>query len=231
MNFLGKNDLRLLLENIKKLSDEIGFDIEFVDTLPEVGKEKVFYFVKRTDEKSDNKYDEYVWVPPMDGIPGYFERIGSADVDLSQYVKKDHFFEGTTAEINEALPNLEEGTHIKCTDDYLNIVGNLADISSIGDGRICGAIKKNADDISALSGLKEKIYPSLNVLIAGQIDLGASDWAISNKKIVSAVANGTYLLFPFAYGGRWFLKALTTNMENVGAGTSISNVGIYYLNY
>lgn len=60
-----------------------GLKKEVHDTLPAQGKDNVLYLIKDSKGKENNIYLEYLWVDNK------FELIGSTDVDLSQYVKKD----------------------------------------------------------------------------------------------------------------------------------------------
>jgi len=69
------------------ISGITSFDFQIVQTLPATGEKGVIYLVPKTGSGSD-VYDEYIWVTPSGGT-AKFEKIGSTDVDLSQYVTYD----------------------------------------------------------------------------------------------------------------------------------------------
>lgn len=64
------------------LKDFTTIDIQIVEALPTTGKKGVFYFVKITTSETDNQFEEYVWVNEK------WEKLGTAQVDLSGYLKK-----------------------------------------------------------------------------------------------------------------------------------------------
>lgn len=59
---------------------------EVVDELPETGEPNIIYLVPKTDSKTGNTKDEWIWIVPASGA-GYWEKIGSTDIDLSEYRK------------------------------------------------------------------------------------------------------------------------------------------------
>lgn len=63
------------------LADITSFDFEVVQSLPQTGEKGVIYLVANSGS-GQNVYDEYIWI---DGNPGSYEKIGSTDVDLSNY--------------------------------------------------------------------------------------------------------------------------------------------------
>lgn len=73
-----------------------GFDMQVVDQLPATGKKGVIYLVPK-DGAAPDVYDEYVWIDATQT----FELIGTTQVDLSDYAKKE--------ELNDYLP-LSGGT-------------------------------------------------------------------------------------------------------------------------
>ena len=61
------------------VSAETGLEVRIVQTLPNPGTASVLYCVPTEDPTTDNAYDEYMW------INNDWERIGSAQIDLSGY--------------------------------------------------------------------------------------------------------------------------------------------------
>lgn len=72
-----------------------GISFEVVQTLPETGTAGVIYLVPNSGTGM-NIYDEYVWIASATS----FEKIGSTDVDLSNYVQKTEMVAITNAEID-----------------------------------------------------------------------------------------------------------------------------------
>lgn len=55
---------------------------EVVAQLPAQGEDNIIYLVPRSETEEDNIYDEYIW------ISNRYEKIGSTDVDMSNYYTK-----------------------------------------------------------------------------------------------------------------------------------------------
>lgn len=72
-----------------------GISFEVVQTLPSTGTAGVIYLVPNSGTGM-NIYDEYVWIASTTS----FEKIGSTDVDLSNYVQKTEMVAITNAEID-----------------------------------------------------------------------------------------------------------------------------------
>ena len=83
------------------LADITGFDFQIVSELPATGEKGTIYLVPKTGSAPD-VYDEYIWVTPSGGTPG-FEKIGSTDIDLSGYWSKQELTAITTAQIDTIL--------------------------------------------------------------------------------------------------------------------------------
>ena len=88
------------------LADITGIDFQVVDTLPATGEKGVIYLLPNAGS-SPNIYDEYIWVTPEGGT-AHYEKIGSTDVDLSNYWTMTAGHENslvaiTTAEIDEII--------------------------------------------------------------------------------------------------------------------------------
>lgn len=69
----------------EKIDNIKGLKYEIVETLPETGEAGIIYLVPKTSEAPDF-YDEYIWVNDA------FEKIGSTEVKLDDYVLKDEVF-------------------------------------------------------------------------------------------------------------------------------------------
>lgn len=78
-----------------------GVDFKIVDSLPENGVAGTFYLVSNGGT-SGNAYDEYVWITKADKSKG-FEKIGTTDVDLSQYVKASEIVDISNEEIDAII--------------------------------------------------------------------------------------------------------------------------------
>ena len=87
-------------EAIDAALDEItGIDFEVVTSLPATGKKGVIYLLSNSGG-GHNSYDEYIWVDSGSGTSGRYEKIGTTDVDLSDYWSKSELVAITTAEID-----------------------------------------------------------------------------------------------------------------------------------
>lgn len=75
------------------LKDIQGISYSVVETLPTTGEAGVIYLVSNSGTNT-NIYDEYIYVNEN------FEKIGTTEVDLSEYVKFTDLVELTNAEID-----------------------------------------------------------------------------------------------------------------------------------
>ena len=62
-----------------------GLEFVVVQSLPATGETGKIYLVANNGS-GQNIYDEYVW---LTGTPGRYEKIGTTDIDLSNYVTYD----------------------------------------------------------------------------------------------------------------------------------------------
>lgn len=69
---------------------------------------------------------------------------------------------------------------------------------------------------------------NVELSIDGQCDLGSTDWSTAQKRIVSATYADNYIILPFAYGNRWFLKVLKSDMTLAPAKTQLNGLRVYY---
>ena len=70
-------------------------DIQVVNELPQTGPKGVIYLVPNSGTGTNTK-DEYIWVESTSS----FEKIGSTDIDLSNYVQDSEMHALTNAEID-----------------------------------------------------------------------------------------------------------------------------------
>lgn len=94
--YLPQSDIQQLIDD--ELADITGIDFQVVQTLPTTGVKGVIYLVHK-DGTGQDIYDEYIWVEPTGQTPHY-EKIGTTDIDLSDYWSKTELVAITTAEID-----------------------------------------------------------------------------------------------------------------------------------
>lgn len=85
------------------LAGVTSIDYQKVDTLPASGEKGIIYLVSNSGT-GDSIYDEYIWiqVPPGNGTDeSHFEKIGTTEIDLSDYYNTTNLQAITTAEIDE----------------------------------------------------------------------------------------------------------------------------------
>lgn len=78
------------------VGDLEGVDFEIVDTLPATGDKAKIYLVPLETSGTDNIYDEYIWIASS----STYEKIGTTDVDLSDYYNTTNLVPITSTEIN-----------------------------------------------------------------------------------------------------------------------------------
>lgn len=181
---LSANQGRILKEMIANLAN---LRIEVVDQLPGTGETNVIYLVKKVGSEPD-VHDEYVFVN------GKWEKIGSTDVDLSNYYTKE--------EVDEKIASAGGGDVIAS--------GNL-----VNDNIIIGAgtksIKNSGQTLSNLA-LKSEI-PSLSGYateswVTNQGYSTENTWrpvkvgstTLSDSSTTLTIANGTGIGLTFANG-------------------------------
>lgn len=84
------------------LAGVTGFEYRMVGELPETGEKGIIYLVSNSGS-GENVFDEYIWIvtpPTPTGDTGYFEKIGTTAVDLSNYYNTTNLVAITTAEID-----------------------------------------------------------------------------------------------------------------------------------
>lgn len=80
------------------VSDITGFEFQIVEDLPPTGEKGIIYLISNSGS-GQNIYDEYIWTNTA------FEKIGSTDVDLSNYWNKSDL----TAITNEDIDTIMSG--------------------------------------------------------------------------------------------------------------------------
>ena len=93
-NYYKKSEVYTQTEVNNLLSNITGISIEVVTSLPSTGSNGTIYLVAHAHGTGD-AYDEYVWVASKSA----FEKIGSTDIDLSNYWTKTDLAECTEDEI------------------------------------------------------------------------------------------------------------------------------------
>lgn len=143
--------------------------IEVVQTLPSTGQSNIIYLVPTSGGGSTgNSYDEYVWVSSSSS----FEKIGSTDIDLSNYVQKTQTINGkalsgnitlvasdftdiySKTAVDTALGNKVDKVSGKglSTNDYTTTEKNkLAGIASGAQVNVIETIKKNGTALTITS--------------------------------------------------------------------------------
>lgn len=95
-DFQDETEVQALID--AALEDITGIEFEVVTELPASGVKGTIYLVHK-DGTTGDLYDEYVWVTPASGS-AHFEKIGTTDIDLSDYWGKSELTAITTAEID-----------------------------------------------------------------------------------------------------------------------------------
>ena len=78
----------------QSIVDAVGkitsFEYKIVDSLPAVseGKKGTIYLVAHSGSTAQNSYDEYIFLPADGSTAARYEKIGTTDIDLTQYAKK-----------------------------------------------------------------------------------------------------------------------------------------------
>lgn len=113
----------LTTEQKKQAQENLGIDLsanlkrEIVEALPATGEANIIYMVSRAEAEEQNVYDEYMY------INNAWEKIGSTDVDLSNYYTKEE---------TDELINSKSRLQIR-----------LDDMQSIVESRSCTAKELN----------------------------------------------------------------------------------------
>ena len=153
---------------VNSLKDVTGFEFIVVDELPEVGETKYIYLLWN-DNTAD--YDEYCWL----ANEGRFELIGTTDVDLSNFYKKD--------EINSLLDlkvDKQEGKSLISDTE----IERLANVDNYDDTEIRQLIL-NLDDIKQnklIAGENVELTPNVDDTVT--LNINATEVLTDDKTIV-----------------------------------------------
>ena len=131
------------------------FHYEIVQELPSTGANNILYLVPRTESETSNVYDEYVYAN------NNWEKIGSTDIDLSDYVKNTDY--ATNNKGGVVLPSTVYG---------LNIVA--------ANGRLYPAIKAY-NEYNSFSEYGFISKGTLENVITGKGLVSDTDYASSSK--------------------------------------------------
>lgn len=92
-NYYDKNTIDSMI------SASTGLKIEVVESLPDTGELGTIYLVSNGGA-DPNIYDEYIWIPST----SKFEKIGTTDIDLTQYWSKAELEVATNEDIDALFP-------------------------------------------------------------------------------------------------------------------------------
>lgn len=128
-NYVDVNKVNELILQASGLKKEVH------DSLPTQGKDNILYLVKDSKGKDNNFYFEYLW------IDNKFELIGSTDVDLSQYAKKE--------ELESKLDKSQLSDDTK-TDDS----------NKVASSKAINTVRKNLED--KMNKQEDSLFNSVN---------------------------------------------------------------------
>lgn len=91
-NYQNATQVQTLIDSA--IAGITGIEFVVVQSLPATGETGKIYLVSNSGA-GQNIYDEYVW---LTGTPGRYEKIGTTDIDLSNYVT----YNSTTDEFSKS---------------------------------------------------------------------------------------------------------------------------------
>ena len=114
-NFKTESEIQQMAKKASLLKKEV------VTSLPTQGVDNVLYVLEDSNGKDNNVYLEYLW------LNNKYELIGSTDVDLSQYVKKEELVQYAKQEdIKTKLSEMEDDKdHRTVTDAEKQKLSNI----------------------------------------------------------------------------------------------------------
>ena len=142
-DFYNKDEVNNLIGQIKTISFEV------VTALPEANqKTNIIYLVPKAAAKTDNVYDEYIWVVTESNPDGKWELIGDTQVDLTGYLKENSSITFDTADAR-TLP---------ATGEALNaIIGKITKyLTDLADVAFTGSYN-NLSDVPTIPQVKTKV--------------------------------------------------------------------------
>lgn len=164
VNYYLKTETYSQKEINTKIAAIATIKIQIVDTLPENGASNIFYLVSNGGA-SGNSYDEYVWTGTA------FEKVGSTDIDLSNYVQKD----GTLDTNTVAFTTATKRNNITSGDTLAVIMGKIAKyFGDLGDLAFADSVTSDA-------------LPTGTVVDKGYVKLRAASGSIPAGSTVASV--------------------------------------------
>lgn len=187
-----------------------GIKYEIVEELPAEGEDGVIYLVP--DGKGT--YDEYLWIETK------FEKIGSTDIDLTDYAKKEWVenkgystFSGSYDDLTDK-PTLFSGSYNDLTNKPELFSGNYADLTNKptiptdtnqltnGAGYVTASYHDSTKQDALSSGTNIKTVNNQSLLGAGNINISAEPAEAAELEvrrlfrteytITTSVTNGSY---------------------------------------
>lgn len=157
INYYTKTEVNDLIGQITSISFEV------VDVLPQTGEANKIYLVPSTEGQPQNGYDEYIYVNES------WEKIGSTDIDLSQYATKEY----VNQQISTAVTGL--ATEEFVTSSISSATQDMATNASVS-AQLTQALQSYVTSetfTSALAGKQDTLVSGTNIkTINGQSILG-----------------------------------------------------------
>lgn len=94
--YQNESEVQSLIDDA--LADITGIDFKVVPQLPDSGEKGTIYLVSNSGS-GQNTYDEYIWLSDQ----SKWEKIGTTDVDLSDYIRKDDLVPISNEEITQIV--------------------------------------------------------------------------------------------------------------------------------
>ena len=134
---------------VSELADA-GFTVEIVDELPEVGDPKKIYLVPADETKTQNIYDEFLYINNM------WEQIGSTAIDLSNYYTKDEVDDelDLKEDVITDLDEIREGAEAGATAIQPAQLEEVESVLSEGMKQLKDSIEDKQDTISDLATIR-----------------------------------------------------------------------------
>lgn len=157
INYYTKTEVNDLIGQVTTISFEV------VDVLPQTGEANKIYLIPSTEGQPQNGYDEYIYVNES------WEKIGSTDIDLSQYATKEY----VNQQISTAVTVL--ATEEFVTSSISSATQDMATNASVS-AQLTQALQSYVTSetfTSALAGKQDTLVSGTNIkTINGQSILG-----------------------------------------------------------
>ena len=157
INYYTKTEVNDLIGQVTTISFEV------VDVLPQTGEANKIYLIPSTEGQPQNGYDEYIYVNES------WEKIGSTDIDLSQYSTKEY----VNQQISTAVTGL--ATEEFVTSSISSATQDMATNASVS-AQLTQALQSYVTSetfTSALAGKQDTLVSGTNIkTINGQSILG-----------------------------------------------------------